>query len=193
MRKCGSPTNYPTLPAPSRDGRLLHNVRMYRTLSDFTRDLGFETKETLANLSLIPDEHMQQTAYPGGRTLAFIAWHIARTFHEMGHQAGLNVDPGVTTDEPPAGMAELRAGYEHLAGALQLAVQTQWTDAALTAEIPMYGETWTKGQVLHAFIGHQAHHRGQMTILMRMAGLKVHGVYGPAKEEWALMGLPALP
>jgi hypothetical protein len=30
-----------------------------------------------------------------------------------------------------------------------------------------------------------------MTVLMRQAGLKVPGVYGPAREEWAGMGMQA--
>jgi uncharacterized damage-inducible protein DinB len=29
-----------------------------------------------------------------------------------------------------------------------------------------------------------------MTVLMRQAGIKVPGVYGPAKEEWAAYGMP---
>ena len=41
-------------------------------------------------------------------------------------------------------------------------------------------------------INHQNHHRGQMTVLMRQAGLTVPGVYGPAKEEWATAGMEAL-
>ena len=32
-------------------------------------------------------------------------------------------------------------------------------------------------------INHQNHHRGQMTVLMRQAGLTVPGVYGPAKKR----------
>ena len=28
-----------------------------------------------------------------------------------------------------------------------------------------------------------------MTVLMRQAGLKVPGVYGPAREEWAEFGM----
>jgi len=47
--------------------------------------------------------------------------------------------------------------------------------------------------VLVSLITHQAHHRGQMTVLMRQAGLKVPGVYGPAREEWAAMGMPPQP
>ncbi|MCK4657684.1 MAG: hypothetical protein KAT85_11650, partial [candidate division Zixibacteria bacterium] len=33
------------------------------------------------------------------------------------------------------------------------------------------------------------HHRGQMTVLMRQAGLKVPGVYGPSMEEWEHFGM----
>ena len=57
----------------------------------------------------------------------------------------------------------------------------------------MYGESWSRGAVLMSLIVHQAHHRGQMTVLMRQAGLRVPGVYGPAKEDWAAMNLPAQP
>jgi uncharacterized damage-inducible protein DinB len=30
-----------------------------------------------------------------------------------------------------------------------------------------------------------------MTVLMRQAGLRVPGVYGPAEEEWGEMGMAA--
>jgi len=52
----------------------------------------------------------------------------------------------------------------------------------------MYGEMWTIETVLKVLFTHQIHHRGQMTVLMRQAGLKVPGLYGPAKEEWAEFG-----
>jgi uncharacterized damage-inducible protein DinB len=44
---------------------------------------------------------------------------------------------------------------------------------------------------LRVLIQHEVHHRGQMTVLMRQAGLEVPGVYGPAREEWAACGMPA--
>ena len=58
-------------------------------------------------------------------------------------------------------------------------------DAGLSGEIEMYGEKWTRSKVLSSLIRHEIHHRAQMTVLMRQAGLKVPGVYGPSKEEWA--------
>ena len=52
----------------------------------------------------------------------------------------------------------------------------------------MYGEPWQRALTLAILVAHQTHHRGQMTVLMRQAGLKVPGVYGPSKDEWAAMG-----
>lgn len=41
--------------------------------------------------------------------------------------------------------------------------------------------------------GLETHHLGQMTVLMRQAGLNVPGVYGPSKEEWTAYGMPEPP
>jgi len=72
-------------------------------------------------------------------------------------------------------------------------LKQNWTDEMLNnSEDNMYGEVWKKGQTLIYLLLHQTHHRGQMTVLMRQAGLKVSGIYGPAKEEWEAMGMPAL-
>ena len=49
----------------------------------------------------------------------------------------------------------------------------------------MYGEKWRERKTLGVLVTHQIHHRAQLTVVMRLAGLKVPGVYGPAKEEWA--------
>ena len=73
------------------------------------------------------------------------------------------------------------------------AVRAGWTDAQLTDTIPMYGEMWTKAGVLGALISHQCHHRGQMTVLMRQAGLRVPGIYGPSREEWGAFGAEPQP
>ena len=48
---------------------------------------------------------------------------------------------------------------------------------------------WSRGKTLGALVTHQIHHRAQLTVVMRLAGLKVPGVYGPAKEEWAAYGM----
>jgi uncharacterized damage-inducible protein DinB len=53
----------------------------------------------------------------------------------------------------------------------------------------MYGEKWTRAATLASIIKHQIHHRAQMTVLMRQAGLNVPGIYGPSREEWSQFGM----
>lgn len=66
------------------------------------------------------------------------------------------------------------------------------TDETVLQTDEMYDETWERVLTLFYLIAHQSHHRGQLTVLMRKAGLPVPGVYGPAREEWAAMGAPAM-
>lgn len=40
-----------------------------------------------------------------------------------------------------------------------------------------------KGALLQAANLHQVHHRGQMTVLMRQAGLHVPSIYGPSRDD----------
>ena len=53
----------------------------------------------------------------------------------------------------------------------------------------MYGEIWKRGHSLQVLLVHQTHHRGQMTVLMRQAGLPVPSIYGPVKEGWSAYGV----
>ena len=66
------------------------------------------------------------------------------------------------------------------------AIREQWTDETLKEEKDMYGQMWPIGTTLELLVAHQTHHRGQMTVLMRQAGLTIPGIYGPAKRrKWA--------
>jgi uncharacterized damage-inducible protein DinB len=66
-----------------------------------------------------------------------------------------------------------------------------WSDPELQNMDVMYGHLqWKRGQSLLALLVHQVHHRGQMTVLMRQAGLLVPDFYGPTREGWAILGLP---
>lgn len=142
-------------------------------------------------LDKLTDASLSQMVRPGGRSLGRLGWHLVLTLVEMPGEAGLPIEGPHVADPVPGTAAELAARYSEIAERLGAAVAGQWTDALLAEEVPMYGERWTRGKVLGALVKHEAHHRGQMTVLMRQAGLMVPGVYGPAEEEWAAMGLPA--
>lgn len=163
---------------------------MYRRIADFEHDWDQERSATVRVLRALTDASLEQRVTPDGRTLGRIAWHLVATLGKMAQQAQLDMDAPVDEDALPPRAEEIAGAYDRAASAVGPAVRALWSDEDLGEKIPMYGQEWNRGAVLASLIRHQAHHRGQMTVLMRQAGLVVPGVYGPAREEWAAMGMP---
>ncbi|MGE5402866.1 MAG: DinB family protein [Ignavibacteriales bacterium] len=162
---------------------------MFYKISDFRKEWEYESQATLKMMSNLTDASLAQPVVPEGRTLGFIAWHITVSLGEMLMRAGLKAE-GPAEDAPmPESAAEIRGIYELAARSVLEQVSNNWNDATLLEVVDMYGEQWANGVTLDVLIRHQAHHRGQMSVLMRQAGLLVPGVYGPAKEEWAQWGM----
>lgn len=166
--------------------------RMFRKVSDFLAAWAYESESTAKILRELTDASLGHRVTPSTRTLGGLAWHLTGTLGEMMTLAGLPLSELPDDHSPaPGTVAELVRAYETGAKAVADAVQANWTDEQLNDKVPMYGEEWKKGFILSVLISHQTHHRGQITVVMRHAGLKVPGVYGPAEEEWAAMGMPA--
>lgn len=165
---------------------------MYRKIEDFARDWAYENGSTLKVMKALTDGSLSQKVTDEGRSLGFLAWHIVLTLGEMPEKVGLHIDcPPYETGVPPTA-AEIAAAFETAANSVSAEVSKNWTDETLEQEDEMYGDRWKRGQTLHALILHQAHHRGQMTVLMRQAGVPVPGIYGPSREEWEAFGMPAM-
>ena len=162
---------------------------MFTKLKHFERAWSFESESTLRMLRALTDASLAQAVAPEERTLGRIAWHITTTIPEMMERTGLKLTGPAAHAPVPRTAAAIAQGYEAAAKSLLDAVKSGWTDETLQQSDEMYGERWKRGLTLTALVTHQAHHRGQMTVLMRQAGLKVPGVYGPAREDWAGMGM----
>jgi uncharacterized damage-inducible protein DinB len=162
---------------------------MFRTIKDFEQTWAYESDATLKMFRALTNASLAQQVADKRRTLGNIAWHLVLTLGEMTHRAGLPVKAPDERDDAPEVVDELVAAYQKESQSVADVVCSTWTDASLEEQIPIYGETWTKGKVLSVLVSHQTHHRGQMTVLMRQAGLQVPGVYGPSHEEWASMGM----
>jgi uncharacterized damage-inducible protein DinB len=165
---------------------------MYRKIEDFLTDWAYESESTIKVFKNITDAVLNKKDNENVRTIARLSWHITITLSEMLAKAGLKIDGPDEHSEPPENITEIISNYELSAQSVKKQVSANWTDKTLTEEVNMYGENWKKGVVLGVLIKHQAHHRGQLTILMRQAGLKVPGVYGPSKEEWTELNMPAM-
>lgn len=164
---------------------------MFRHIRDFRTLFRQERDTTLRVFEAIPDAAAHQAVAEQHRDLRRMAWHLTETVVEMPGHMGLKAEgfpgePGRTP--PPATMAEIAKVYRAVTDSL-LAATEPLNDMALAAAYPFYGETWTGSTALTLFVAHQIHHRGQMTVLMRQAGLKPPSVYGPVQEDWKQMGM----
>jgi uncharacterized damage-inducible protein DinB len=163
---------------------------VYRTLDDFLDVWKSERESTMKVFTALTDESLAQRVTGDGRSLGRIAWHVVSSIPEMLRTVGLPVEGPGDADPVPSIASEIVAAYDRSSRAVIMELSSAWNDASLLEERQMYGETWKNGFTLMVLLQHQTHHRGQMTVLMRQAGLLVPGVCGPSKEEWALYGMP---
>ena len=164
---------------------------MFYSIHDFIETWKIESESTLKVYFNLTDKSLLQPIYGEGRTLGRLANHLIGAITTIPSQAGLPVNP-----ESPSytTAAELITGYQQASKNLVDVIQKNWTDNSLLDEVKMYRRfQWKKGLVLLFLILHQTHHRGQITVLMRQAGLPVPGLYGPSKEEWEAMNMPVMP
>ena len=163
----------------------------YTKLSEFLSDWAYESSVTEKLISNLTDESLKQEIVPGGRSLGRLGWHITETISEMMGRTGLIVFSPDMEHYDENNSAQLIECYKNSCDSLVEKIKSDWKDATLEETDDMYGEQWKRGTTLAVLITHQAHHRGQMTVLMRQAGLHLVGIYGPVKEEWAAWGMEA--
>ena len=165
---------------------------MFRKIEDFQNAWKYEADMTGKVLRSLTDESLSQKVSADGRALGFLGWHLTQTLGEMLALVGLKIDAPAVEAECPIKAVDISTAYQNAATSVTDEITKSWNDETLLQTDEMYGESWARGLTLFYLITHQAHHRGQMTVLMRQAGLPVPGVYGPSKEEWAAMGAPSM-
>ena len=165
---------------------------MYRNIDDFLNDWNDEEKFTEKFFGLIKEESKKTKVHEDVRSLERLAWHITQTLTEMPTKAGL-FDHDPLHDMPaPHSIDEIIKINKKYSKELVENIKTKWKNEDLENEVNMYGDNWKKGKILSILIGHQVHHRGQMTVIMRLLNIPVLGYFGPSKEEWIAMGVPAM-
>jgi len=165
---------------------------MFTSIQEALKELQNESDSTQKLFKNLTDDSLSQKVYVEGRTLARLAWHIVTSIVEMANKTDLKITE-IAEDAPiPATATEISEAYQKVSASLLAQVKEKWTDGGLGEMVNMYGEEWSKSTMIYILMKHEIHHRAQMTVLMRQAGLKVPGLYGPSKEEWAQYKMPAM-
>jgi uncharacterized damage-inducible protein DinB len=163
---------------------------MYTSIQQFIKDFTQEKEITLSLFKAIPNDKLRLKPNDDIRSLHRLVWHILITHGEMLGKAGLTINCPHEHDAPVENINEICRLYEISANSVLQIVNEKWTDEDLSAELNMYGENWSKGTILSVLIKHEVHHRGQLSVVMRLNDIKVPSIYGPAKEDWAKYNMP---
>ncbi|MFL5383518.1 MAG: DinB family protein [Longimicrobiaceae bacterium] len=154
-------------------------------------DLENELKTTRRLLERVPDEHWDWKPHEKSMSLGQLAGHLAElTF--LGAIVMQREVFDVATDRPtgpkPANREEVLAAFDQGSAQLVEAVNGAAADA--------WGQTWSLkagGQTFVSLpraaalrlmgISHPIHHRGQLSVYLRLLGVPVPSIYGPTADE----------
>lgn len=161
---------------------------MYRKIDDFLNDWKSEAEHTRNLMTGISNEALALPLREGGRTLGRLAWHIAEAPAKVLPAMGLPFaePPELNGDRSQA--ANLADAYAAVSAVVAAALPGPLKDEDLPEKIEIFGSEMARGDILRFTLTHQTHHRGQLHLRMRQAGLSVVGVCGPTSEEWRAMG-----
>lgn len=140
-----------------------------------------EHRTTLEVLAAVPEGRNEQTVVPGkGWTLGGLIWHICISewwlcADIMGARPG--DESAVPSNSGSMTVAEMTAAFQKSHAPLLDAISSKgvdWVDEA----IDFYGARWTRMELLHLMLRHEAHHRGQLSLLLMVAGGQPPTIYG---------------
>ncbi|WP_066063186.1 DinB family protein [Neobacillus soli] len=160
---------------------------MFTSVNDFLNEWKQEAAVTQKVLDVLTDESLNQEVSPGLYSIGSLAWHITGAAYYFPSQVGLKFEIPDLQKEAPKSAVEISETYKIVSQRLAQSFSEQVSDEKMNKMVNLFGMDMPVQAVFRLLIQHQAHHRGQLTVLMRQAELKVPGVYGPSKEEWEAM------
>ena len=160
-----------------------------KSLSDgFLKELEAEATASRKCLERIPVESFDWKPHEKSMNLGYLALLVA----EIPKWITLmiedsEIDFATIEHFKPATTAELVAHFdENLAGAKNALQNASDEDLAESFYLKNNGETVfssPKGENIGSTINHLVHHRGQLTVFMRLKDIPVPSIYGPSADD----------
>jgi uncharacterized damage-inducible protein DinB len=153
-------------------------------------ELQFEGTSTVRMLERVPGDKLQWAPHEKSMTLGRLAWHLARiparavTFIAEG-QFDLS---GARPDPPPDNVDDIVAEYKRNLDAAKAAVGGL-DDEALHRPFRFLknGEVLREMPTLifirNVLLNHSYHHRGQLSVYLRLLDIPLPAVYGTSADE----------
>jgi uncharacterized damage-inducible protein DinB len=145
-----------------------------------------EAGKTIQVLKTLPAGQYDFRPDASGRSLGELAWHLA----ELDAYVSFEVASGAfTTDAKPPNIQRpttieaLAPGYERIHKEARERLSSL-TASDLDKKMQFFGATQTVSALLwDVMLLHLVHHRGQLSLLIRLAGGVVPPLFGPTREQ----------
>ena len=151
------------------------------TVDTWNYEHGLSTKVMRA----VPAAKLDMRPHEKSKSMRELAWHLAeaeRFFVVQGLGVQVPGDNPVPKETPPATPSAMADAFDRSHAALSAAIAK--SDPAWFAEVvPFFQMKMTRAAILDLMIRHEVHHRGQLTVYLRLAGAKVPSTYGGSADE----------
>ena len=149
-----------------------------------------EAKTTRRVLERVPGDKLSWKPHQKSMSIGELALHVAVV-------PGFIIDwvppavtdlPGVQRPSEPSSVTEILAAHEKSVSKVKNTL-TRIGDAGLqgTSEIKMNGSTFMTipkmGLIRSVVLNHWVHHRGQLSVYLRLLDVPVPSIYGPSADE----------
>jgi len=144
-----------------------------KLVSEFDREMA----KTRKILECVPDEKLEWRPHERSSTLGKLANHLAA----MPILAAAVVNGTAKRSHDAASNSALLKAFEHNISAGREALAAA-SDEHLSETVPQLN--MTREDVLRErMMSHMIHHRGQITVYLRLINVAVPGMYGPSADE----------
>lgn len=162
-------------------------TRLEILLAEFTR----ETDTARTHLERLPAEQFDWKPHAKSFTAGQLGSHIVDCIRFVEPIFGadeLDMDPKDYKPFQAATFAELLETYDgEVARAKQVIASSADTDAAQPWQLKLLGKVWfekpREAVYRNMALSHLIHHRGQLSVYLRLLDVPVPGTYGPTADE----------
>ena len=166
-------------------------AKVSRTMAPVVAEFQEEVATTRRILERVPGDKLTWAPHAKSMTLGQLAWHIANipgTVSAFAIGDGIDVSKANFTPPQPKAKQEILAAFEagvreaesRLQGMTDEAAQGTFTLSA--GERKIFSQP-RMGVVRAIMLNHWYHHRGQLSVYLRMLDVPVPVVYGPTADE----------
>jgi uncharacterized damage-inducible protein DinB len=143
-----------------------------------------ERLKTLSVWSQIPDGRMHFRPEPRARSA------LEHMIHQcVSEDVWMRTMLGISVNRPPLPATETRVAFLHHYAACsseRVGLLSRQSDSWFEEPAPFFDVVRTRAWILTRRFTHSAHHRGQLTVYLRLWGQPLYSTYGPTADTGGL-------